>query len=640
MVIAEYEQYLIKKPQKPRSLPSTSPEESEESVDMKQYLSDLQQYRIEKPKERRPVKPAITQQNQDISDLEQYRITAPERVRLKLQPVSAVGDVAKQAVITPGRAAISAPGNLLSLINRGAGYVADKLGPAAQQALGKLRDILPTQGGLLPYIINKYLPEDIKQTTVGGYPTKQTVNELGKELGVNLEPQTPYGRVAERIIDPVVSSLVLGTPLAAAPAIALGGGTGQVLREVGAPEAVATLADLVISMNPYAMAKDVITRRTSSSGMPLRRFRNNKQSKAVSAKTKDIITKNVEMDFKETANSILNKSKNYTEIKTNPSFAEELDQGFAKLETLVAKIPDTVSTRDIQTAFNKRISEGNFKGYADSEFERALKSNVTRVNKSFQVKEIKPKTQLLDAQGNPIPVPKNFVGRDLPLDTIVEQYRKNNWQLKQYFEPGKSGAYNLAKKTVLLEENRAITDVLKKKFPNSEFIEVFEQTNKNHQRLMQFEYVEEKIGGLFGENKINFTDAKKLLNNAPFQRNLKGLVGEGVQQQFNGLLRDFISIKDPYNLLRVAQNSGLAVELVKYAAPYLLGKEVGIAATALKVGGIGVKTVREKMLQNPEIIFNWREGIKNFKAGNYPVAIRSFQEVERLTREDENGSRR
>lgn len=634
MVIAEYEQYLIKKPEKPRSLPPSNQEEKEEVDSMKQYLADLQQYRIEKPKQRRTPTPTAPKQQQDITDLQQYRIPGPERVRLKLQPVSALEDVAKQAVITPARAALSAPGNLLSLVDRGVGYVANKLGDTAKEAYNLSRKFM--QGGLFPKNI---LPKNITDTLVGGYPTTQTINELGKEIGINLEPQTPAGRVTERVIDPVVSSLALGTPTAAAPAIALGGGTGQVLREVGAPEWAATGADVLIGLNPYQIAKDVISRRSSSAGMPLRRFRNTKQSRAVSANTKDIITQNVEMDFKETANQILSKSRNYQELKNNPAFQEELDQAFAKLETLVAEIPETVSTKDIQTQFNKSISEGNYKGYADSEFERALKSNVNRVNKAFQVREIKPKVQLLDAQGNPIKSAPKTVGRDLSVDTVVEQYRKNNRQLKQYFEPGKSGAFNLAKKTVLLEENKAITAALKKKFPKSEFVEVFEQTNRDYERLMQFEYVDDKLGGLFGENKINFTDAKKLLSNTPFQRNLKGLVGEGVQQQFNGLLRDFISIQDPYKLLRVAQNSGLATELVKYAAPYLFGKEVGITATALKVGGIGVKTLREKMLQNPEIIFNWREGLKNFKAGQYPAAIRSFQEVERLTREDQGGNR-
>jgi hypothetical protein len=222
---------------------------------------------------------------------------------------------------------------------------------------------------------------------------------------------------------------------------------------------------------------------------------------------------------------------------------------------------------------------------------------------------------------------------------VVEQYRKNNRQLKQYFEPGKSGAYNDAKKTVLLEENKAITAALKKKFPKSEFIEVFEQTNRDYERIMQFDFVENKIGGIFSDNKLNFTEAKKLLNNTQFQSNLRRLVGQEVQQQFNGLLRDFGSIQDPYKLLRVAQNSGLTAELIKYAAPYLLGKEIGIASTALKIGGYGIRSFREVLLRNPEIIINWREGIRNFKAGNYPIAIRSFQEVERLTREEQNGNR-
>lgn len=597
-------------------------------------IAEYEQYLIKKPTQRRPLKPVEVEEKPDLSDLQQYRITAPERVRLQLQPVNPVVDAAKQAAITPARAALSAPGNLLSLVDRGVGYVASKLGDTAKQAYDLTRNIM--QGGFFP---RATLPQNVTDTLVGGYPTTQTINQLGKELGVNLEPQTPAGRVTERIIDPVVSSLVLGTPAGAAPAIAAGGGTGQVLREVGAPEWATTLADVTIGLNPYQIAKDVIARRSSASGMPLRGFRSNTKPKAVSDKTKQLITQNIEMDFKETSNRILSKASNYNELKNNPAFQEELDQAFAKLETLVAEIPETVSTKDIQNYFNKSISESNYKGYADSEFERALKSNVNRVNKAFQVREIKPKIQLVDAQGNPIKSAPKTVGRELSVDVAVEQYRKNNRQLKQYFEPGKSGAYNDAKKTVLLEENKAITAALKKKFPKSEFIEVFEQTNRDYERIMQFDFVENKIGGIFSDNKLNFTEAKKLLNNTPFQRNLRNLVGAEIQQQFNGLLRDFGSIQDPYKLLRVAENSGLTKELVKYAAPYLLGKEIGLASTALKIGASGIRSFREVLLRNPDIIINWREGIKNFKAGNYPVAIRSFQEVERLTREEQNVNR-
>lgn len=588
-------------------------------------VSGFEEFLIQKPKNSsgQPMQPSPT--SNGMADLSQFKIETPYSVQQTIRPNiqgpvytregyqlppsdDPFADSAKQAGFGALRGAGGAPGNLLDLVVRGGSWVANKLGAP--------EEITQQAGNLTKQLFN--------------LPTTQDINQKFVDSGINPYAQTGIGRVVGQGAEAVANAAALGVPGAAIPAIGLGGSTGQTIRELGLPEWLATGADLIISADPRNLAKNIFRPAASSSGLPQRGFAKVTSPTKVSEGTKRAIVQNLEDDFKQVSNRILGTQESVQAIRNNPGYRQQLNQDFEKVQTLAAQIPENINTKEIQASFNNQVKTQPYRGYADSEFEKAFQRQSKAVDRSFGVTPETTRTStLLDQYGKPIKQTIPATGKEVPVSNVVEQYRKNNQQLTEYFEPGKSGAVNRAKKAALLEHNKAITNTLEKKFPNSEFVNTFKKSNANFEKLMQYEYVDEQIGKAFGDSKINFKQLEKQLDNTAFQRNLKGLVGEGVQKEYNGLIREFISLQDPYKLLRAARKKGLAENIITFAAPYLFGPKIGATGTVIKGLVFGVNAVRQALLRNPRIIKDWRQGIINFKKGNYPAAIRAFQEVER-----------
>lgn len=596
-------------------------------------VEGLEQYLIEKPKESTPIPAATASPKTDLSDLEQYRIETPYQVRQELRPNikgpvynrdtyelpasnDPFYDSAKQVGFGALRGAGGAPGNLLDLVVRGGSWLANKLGAP--------EEVTQQAGDFTRQLFN--------------LPTSQDINQQFISRGINPEAQTTAGRIVNRAAESAAGAAVLGAGAAALPAITAGGATGQTLLEAGLPPWVANTVDLIISADPRKAVQNVFSPKTTSSGLPQRGFSTITKTTKVSEGTKRAIVQNLEDDFKKVSNKILGSQESVQAIRSNPAYRQQIDTAFEEVQNLAGQIPETINTREIQGNFTNRIRGRASRGYADSEFERSLKKQAKAVEKGFEVtprKEIK--TTVLDASGNPTTQIIEAKGKYVAITDVVKQFRKNNQELKEYFEPGKSPASNRAKKTALLEHNKAIADTFEKRFPNSEFVKVFKKSNADFEKLMQFEAVEEQIGKAFSDNKINFKQLQKQLSNEPFQRNLKGLLGEGMQKEYNGLIREFVSLEDPYKLLRIAQSKGISQELLTLALPYLLGPKVGASATAIKGAAFFFNKGREYLLRNPKIITTWRQALVNFKKGNYPAALRGFQQLEEAAQEaDQN----
>lgn len=588
-------------------------------------VAGFEEFLIQKPKEgsAQPVQPPAT--SNGMADLSQFKIETPYAVQQNIRPNiqgpvynretyqappsdDPFADSAKQLGFGALRGAGGAPGNLLDLVVRGGSWLANKLGAP--------EETIQQGANLTKQLFN--------------LPTSQDINQKFVDAGINPYAQTGAGRIVGQGAEAVGGAAALGVPGAALPAIGLGGVAGQGLREAGAPEWVATTADIGISLDPRRAVQNVFRPVTSASGLTQRGFSKVTTPTKVSEGTKRAIVQNLEDDFKQVSNRILGTQESVQAIRNNPGYRQQLNQDFQKVESLAAQIPENINTKEIQASFNNQVKTQPYRGYADSEFEKAFQRQSKAINRSLQVTPETTRTStLLDQYGNPIKQTIPARGKEVSVSDVVGQYRKNNQQLTEYFEPGKSGAVNRAKKAALLEHNKAITNTLEKKFPNSEFVNTFKKSNANFEKLMQYEYVDEQIGKAFTDNKINFKQLSKQLDNPAFQRNLKGLVGESMQKEYNGLMREFISLEDPYKLLRAARKKGLAENLITFAAPYLFGPKVGATGTVIKGLAYGINAVRQALLRNPRIITDWRQGIINFKKGNYPAAIRAFQEVER-----------
>lgn len=587
-------------------------------------VAEFEEFLIQKPTSSTPppAKPAT-----DIGELSQFKIETPYAVQQGLRP-NVQGPVANQPPVSDDpfydtakqvgfgalRGAGGAQGNLLDLVIRGGSWVANKLGAPEQ--------VTQQAGELTRGLFNA--------------PTSQDINQKFVDAGINPYAQTAPGRVVGTGVEAASGAAALGVPLGALPALAAGGSTGQTLREFGAPEWLATTADLAVSLNPFRALQNVFSSKVGSSGLVQRGIADVTTTRSVSEGTKKAIVQNLQDDFKKVSDRILGSQESVQAIRNNPAYRQELNQSFQQVEKLAAQIPETINTREIQSTFNNRIKGRSSRGYADSEFERSLQKQAKAIDKGFEVtprREVK--TAVLDASGNPTNQVIEAKGKDVAISDVVDQFRKNNLQLNEYYEPGKSGATNRAKKVALLEHNKAIAETIENRFPNSEFSKTFKKSNADFEKLMQYEYVEEQIGKAFPDNKINFKQLRDQLDNKGFQRNLKGLIGEGKAKEYNGLIREFLTMENPTKLLRLARTKGLPEQLITIALPYLLGPKIGIGSTVLKGGLYLFGKGREFLLRNPQIITDWRQGIVNFKKGNYPTAIRAFQAIDRQTEQEQ-----
>lgn len=565
-------------------------------------VKGFEEFVVRRPPAAKPV--------QDTEDLAQFRVEKPysvqsqENTRPNLASFNPPSDdpfvdAAKQTALGLASGGLGAYGNLLSLLERGVQWGASRLGvsePTLERASQLLRNFSTSP-------IN--LPSSIM-----GLPTSQTIEDLAQQLGINTEPQTTAGNLARAISEGVGGAAALGVGGAGLRAVGAGSAAGQLLLEAGLPESVAKIVDIVISSNPGQLYRNFTRPITAASGLPIRSFQRRAMPTKLSAQAKQRLNQNLEDDFRNLSNRILGSSQSVQQIRTNPNYRANLDDTFARVEELAGAIDTKFTPQDIRQSLQKVIRNQPYRGYSDSEFEVTLKKERRRISQSL------PKEQNISAQKG------------------VGQFRKNNEQLSEYFEPGKSSAYNQAKKAALLEHNRAIEDTFRKKYPQSEFVRVFEKSNQDFEKLMHFEYLQEEIDKSFSGNQIDFKQMRTQLQNKPFQRALIGLLGPEMQKEYNGLIRDFSSITNPYKLIRTATKKGLDRVALEYALPFTLGPKVGASVAGIKISKTIVKELYERMLTSPSIIVEWRRGIRHFKQGNYQAAIRSFQEIEKNLNEE------
>ena len=206
----------------------------------------------------------------------------------------------------------------------------------------------------------------------------------------------------------------------------------------------------------------------------------------------------------------------------------------------------------------------------------------------------------------------------------VEQFRKNNRELAEYFEPGKSKGFNKGKRDALLEYNRAIEEFYDTAYPNSEFSKLFKDQNQKWGQLKDFEFVEEQIGKIFEGEKINFKDITKILDkgNANYRRSFQRIMGKEGFKDFEGLVEDFISVKQPYSLLKRAEAAGFG-DLAKLAGKFLINPTFGKLSAGKQIAEDAMKMLLDK----PQFTIVWKQAMDNLKKGNYAEAEKGFNRL-------------
>lgn len=444
------------------------------------------------------------------------------------------------------------------------------------QAVQDAGDIFPTQENI----------ERLIEEKTGAPLTPKTKSEKLIRLGGSASAFRP-GDLAQKATAGVV-----------APAVTAG------LEAAGVPEPLAEIGGLGAS--GVAPVPQFI-KAVKPSGLTTRRFEGLKKPTTVSSGRQTAINEALEGDFKKIADQILEKNRTYSAMKKDNLFKEKVGNLFEKVESLAENIEGTIHTEDLRSAIKKRFNSRESKGISPDEFERSLRREVRKTLKDIPFEE-------------------------LSAPQLVEQFRKNNKSLRELFEPGKSSAFNRAKRESLLEYNRAIEDVIAKKYPDSEFKDLFEFTNKRWQEISDIEQIDNFVKNLFDE-KVDYSKAKQLFrkDKEHVQRPFKRILGDEGYEDFKKITEDLLSTEKSMAYIKKAKDAGFE-NLAKTASLYLISKKAGTAVTLTK----SAKFLYQMLLDKPQTLVTWRNAFESLKHGKYKEAEKYFASLNKeITTKDQ-----
>lgn len=444
------------------------------------------------------------------------------------------------------------------------------------------------------------IPEEVGEEIASYIPTQSSIEEFVEEkTGLPLTPKTELQKKA-RLAGEAAGFRRGGvkgkaTAAVAAPTVAKG------LQVAGVPEDVANLLGLLTS---GAVPEAQFSKVTKPSGMTSRRFEKIKKPTKVTPGRHQKITEAVEGDVRKITEEILSKHPDYKAIQSDPLYKEKISEGFAKVRDLADQIPEKIKKRHLQSFIARRLRTHfrETKGITPSETEETFRKEFGEYLK------------------------KVSKGADeFSYGNAVDQFRKNNKELAEYFEPGKSKAFNTGKRDALLEYNRAIEELFETAHPDSAFTKAFKEQNKKWSQLSDVEDIESRLNKIFSEGKISFKDAAKLLD--PSRENLrrpfKRMMGQKGFEQFESLMKDLTSIRNPYSMLKKAESAGFG-SLAKMAAAYLAHPSVAKTYAGIKF----LKDATKVLLDKPQLSITWKNALDSMKAGKYEKAEEQFSKLD------------
>lgn len=448
------------------------------------------------------------------------------------------------------------------------------------------------------------------------YPTIGNIaREIEERTGLPLEAKTrgqkalqfatSAGKLApkESTLRPLNTSLpkpVLGAGVA---------GTKELLTEAGIPEPVSNIASFAILKTPTSGASKIdIGPKTKPSGMTQLQYEKLKKPTQVSESKIRQIEDRHKQEFTELANKIVKESpigETAEALKNDVKFKQKTAEGFEELQKMAEKIPDKLPTSSLKQDLSKNLKNKNT-GITPSEFEKSHNKFIREFIKNTPEKEV------------------GFA-------ELLKQYRKNNKDLGEVFEPGQSYAYNGAKREALIDYNKAIADVFEKTFPNSGFSKPFKELNEKWTKISDTEFIDKFLTDMF-EGKIDYKKGRQFFDKegmtVPFQRSM----GKEGFAKFETLMSDLLSTEQANRMLKQARATGYE-DLAKTAGSYILHPHLAKAKLAIDFLKGGYKTIYEFLLDKPQMAITWDKGVNAFKKGDFKAAQKELSKVDNAKKE-------
>lgn len=514
--------------------------------------------------------------------------------------------------VPQGIAATTAPGLAAGFWQMlGAGELNDP------EEIDRLKAISEREG--VPFDEEAYLKAG--ENALNYIPTVSNIaREVEGKTGIPLEPKTRlqkglrFATEATRLApgrnSPFKSQQYPGTfrrMTTELPRPVLGAGveaTKELLQELGIPEQISELASFGILKQAPAGAPSIrFGEKLKPSGLTERRYENLKKQTEVSPSTIRKINETVENEFKDITNQIIESSpikETHQSLANDVTFKKKAHEGFKEVADLSEQLPNTFDTKNLKSDLKNVISKKKNESLTPSEFDKAH-------------------NKFIEQYINETP-DKPFTAKEL-----VNQYRKNNRQLSEAFEPGQSFAYNRAKREALLDYNRVIGEMIEKEFPNSEFSKLFKETNKLWAEISNSEAITKFLDDLFKDG-VNYKRARQLFDKQGMTVPFKKALGEEGFAKFETLLNDLLSTEKGMKMLKAAEQKGW-LDYAKSFSPYILHPTAGNIALGIKALKGGYNKIFQMVLHKPQLAVTWDRGLNALKRGDFKAAEKEFVKV-------------
>lgn len=450
----------------------------------------------------------------------------------------------------------------------------------------------------IPFDENAYM--QAAQEALSTVPTVNNISSaIEKNTGIPLEANTKLQKAIE--LASTAGKFQPGSLSQKGVAAATAPLTKTALDIIGVPEFISEPISLGVSTITGSKTPKIdIVKAKKPSGLTERRFENLKNPTEVSAKKVNQINETLENEFRDIASDIIEKSpisETVSELKNDVGFKLAAEEAFEKVDDLAKNIKDKVSIGDLKKNLADKTAKKN--GITELEFDKEY-------NKSMK--------QFI----------KDTAGKEASLSDLVRQYRKNNEAYGKAWESGKSTDYNVAKREALLDYNRSIADIIEKKFPDTEFSNLFKSSNEKWKKIMDAEAVNKYVEDIF-DGKINFKKGENLFNKKQKQIFKRALGDEGYKN-FEQLNKDFMSYEKAHKLMKVAEKKGFS-DLASTGLSYILHPKLAMTKIGIGLAKGTYKNLWQSLLDKPQMAVTWDKGIKSFQKGDFSSAEKYFNKL-------------
>lgn len=476
------------------------------------------------------------------------------------------------------------------------------------EEMERIKEIAEREG--IPFDEEKYM--QAAGQALGSFPTPSNIARMTEEAtGLPITPKDEFQKIIE--MGMMVGTAQPGTLSQKAVAGTIAPTTKAALEVTGIPEPFAELGGYIAGGSAGAKTPAIELKSKKPSGLTERGFEKLKEPTPVPEKKIQQINEKIEKDFREISGQIIKESsigETAENLANNPVFKQESRELLEKSQEIADSLTDIIPSKSLKKEIAD-IGAKNVKGISLNEYD---KNYIKFMKESLE----------------------NIIPENITFGELVETYRKNNKSLTEYFEPGASKALNRAKRDAILDQNRAIANLIEK--ANPELSKVFKEGNARWTKIMDAEAIDTFISDVFKE-RINFKKLHDFFDKSGYDRIFKRALGEEGYKNFEKLITDMLSSEKGYKMLRVAQEKGYK-DMAKTLMGYIIHPKLGIAKAGIDTVKNSYRALMNAMLDKPQLGITFNRGIKEFNKGNFAAAEKDLNtvhsEVELLRKSEEN----